>query len=401
MMKQVNMKQRLVIGIFTDVFFPMIDGVVNVVDNYAKKLSLTADVYVFSPNYGEIENIDKFAYKVIRTKSIKLPLMDYRLSFPSFDTFFEKSMKAIKFDIIHIHSPFSVGNYGINYAKRHNIPLIATLHSQYKKDFYERSKNAFISELAIGELMRRLNRCDRLIAVNDEIARVFYEYGAKSLPIVIRNGTDLLPLEDEQMANDLRKMHHIQHEDKVLLYVGRLDKIKNVDFLIDSLTILKKREFKFKMIFVGSGIHEGFMKKRVTLNNLNENTIFTGRIKDRIELSSYYKVADLFLLPSLYDASSLVQVEAASQHTPTLFIEKAVTASTICDGVNGYLSSNAPEMYAEKIIDIFSKAISHREICNNAYRDLYLSWNQIVNELYKNYIDLISEKLNTVKMHKD
>lgn len=170
MMKQVNMKQRLVIGIFTDVFFPMIDGVVNVVDNYAKKLSLTADVYVFSPNYGEIENIDKFAYKVIRTKSIKLPLMDYRLSFPSFDTFFEKSMKAIKFDIIHIHSPFSVGNYGINYAKRHNIPLIATLHSQYKKDFYERSKNAFISELAIGELMRRLNRCDRLIAVNDEIA---------------------------------------------------------------------------------------------------------------------------------------------------------------------------------------------------------------------------------------
>ena len=97
----------------------------------------------------------------------------------------------------------------------------------------------------------------------------------------------------------------------------------------------------------------------------------------------------------------MVQVEAASQHTPTLFIEKAVTASTICDGVNGYLSSNAPEMYAEKIIDIFSKAISHREICNNAYRDLYLSWNQIVNELYKNYIDLISEKLNTVKMHKD
>lgn len=383
------MGKKLVIGFFTDVFFPMIDGVVNVVDNYAKTMSKTAEVYVFAPDYGKIENINDFSYTIIRTKSIKIPKLDYRISFPGFDAFFHKNIKDIKFDIVHIHSPFAVGNYGINYAKKNNIPVIATLHSQYKKDFYERIKIKFISDMAISELMRRLNKCDRLIAVNKEVAKVFYEYGTNRMPSVIRNATDLLPLVDEQYPHDLRKKHQIQFEQKVLLYVGRLDKIKNIDFIIDSLIILKKRDFKFKMIFVGSGPYEEFMRRKIDENRLYENTIFTGRITNRLELSAYYKLSDLFLLPSLYDTSSLVQVEAASQRTPTLFLEKAVTASTIVDGVNGYISSNSPLMYTEKIINIFNEEKRYEQICDNSFRDLYLTWDQIVTELRIHYQELI------------
>jgi glycosyltransferase involved in cell wall biosynthesis len=369
--------------------FPMIDGVVNVVDNYARKMSTTAEVYVFAPDYGKIENIDEFPYKIIRTKSIKIPKLDYRISFPVFDAFFEKNIKRIRFDIIHVHSPFAVGNYGIHYAKKNNIPLIATLHSQYKKDFIEHSKNKFISDIAISELMRRLNKCDRLIAVNEEVAKVFHEYGANRMPVVIRNATDLLPLEDETLTNNLREKYQIQYEQKVLLYVGRLDKIKNIDFLIDSLIILKKKEFKFKMIFIGSGPYEVFMKKKISANNLHDDTIFTGRIINRLELSAYYKLSDLFLFPSLYDTSSLVQVEAASQHTPTLFLEKAITASTINDGVNGYISNDSPFTYAETIIDIFNDTNRYEQICDNAFKDLYLTWDLIVSELKVHYQDLI------------
>lgn len=383
------MENKLVIGFFTDVFFPMIDGVVNVVDNYAKTMSKTAEVYVFAPDYGKIENINDFPYKIIRTKSIKVPKLDYRMSFPVFDAFFNENIKPIKLDIVHIHSPFAVGNYGIHYAKRNNIPVVATLHSQFKKDFYERTKNKFISDMAITELMRRFNKCDRLMAVNEEVAKVFYEYGTNRMPSVIHNATDLLPLVDELYPNDLRKKHQIQFEQKVLLYVGRLDKIKNIDFLVDSLIILKKRDFKFKMIFVGSGPHEEFIRRKIDENRLQENTIFTGRITNRLELSAYYKLSDLFLLPSLYDSSSLVQIEAASQRTPTLFLEKAVTASTIVDGVNGYISHNSPVMYAEKIINIFNDEKRHEQICDNAFRDLYLTWDQIVSELKIQYQELI------------
>jgi hypothetical protein len=115
------MNKRMTIGLFTDVFFPMIDGVVKVVDNYGKCLSKEADVYVFAPDYGEIKNLDKLPYKVIRTKSIKIPKLDYRMT--------------------------------IHYAKANKIPVVATLHSQYKKDFYERIKNTYITNLATKELM--------------------------------------------------------------------------------------------------------------------------------------------------------------------------------------------------------------------------------------------------------
>ena len=54
-----------------------------------------------------------------------------------------------------------------------------------------------------------------------------------------------------------------------------------------------------------------------------------GKVTDRTLLSYYYARADLFLFPSLYDASSIVQIEAASQKTPTVFLEGAVTANTV------------------------------------------------------------------------
>ncbi len=386
------MKKRLAIGFFTDVFFPMIDGVVNVVDNYAKELSRDFEVYVFAPDYGEITNLDELPYKIIRAKSIQIPKFDYRLTIPTFDTIFRGDVNEIKLDIVHIHSPFAIGMYGINYAKKHNIPVIATLHSQYKRDFDERIKNHYITNLATKELMRRFNKCDRLLAVNEAVAKVFYEYGANIMPMVTNNATDLLPFLNSGYINELKEKYQINIEQKVLLFVGRLDAIKNLDFLIDSLILLRKYDFKFKMIFVGTGPYEDVMKKKIIKNNLQDIIVFTGKIVDRKDLSAHYKLADLFLLPSLYDSSSLVQIEAASQKTPTLFIEKAVTASTVKDGVNGYLSQESSQKYAEKIIAIFENGDDHERISNNAFRELYLTWDQIVEKIKVNYMELIENK---------
>jgi glycosyltransferase involved in cell wall biosynthesis len=149
------------------------------------------------------------------------------------------------------------------------------------------------------------------------------------------------------------------------------------------------------MIFIGSGPFEDYMKKKINKNGLQDFTVFTGRIMDRTELSAHYKLANLFLLPSLYDSSSLVQIEAASQNTPTLFIEKAVTASTVKDGINGYISQNSSQKYAEKIVDIFKNENEYKNISRNAYRELYITWEQIVDklkEIYSNVIETHNSK---------
>lgn len=90
-----------------------------------------------------------FNYQVIRVKSIKVSFTDYRLSIPFLDFTIQKKLSEIHFDIIHIHSPFALGNLGINTAKKRKIPLFSTIHSQIKKDFYARTHSKNLTKIAL------------------------------------------------------------------------------------------------------------------------------------------------------------------------------------------------------------------------------------------------------------
>ncbi|MBE0700575.1 MAG: glycosyltransferase [Acholeplasmataceae bacterium] len=386
---------KLNIGLFVDAFFPMIDGVIVVVDNYAKKMSEFANVTVFAPKSRIKGYKDSLPYRIVRSKCIKVPLTDYDLSLPFFDRKFRKELRRSRLDIVHIHSPFTIGKIGISYAKKNKIPLLATLHSQYRKDFEERTKSKTIADLMIKEIMHTFNKCDELFAVNHRVVEIFNAYGAKKTIKVFYNGTDLKPLENLSLLDILRDRHQIRPDEKVFLFVGRIDVVKNIFFVLDSLLGLKKMDFKFKMLFIGSGPQEKEMKAKIEKFNMSQQVIMVGKVVDRIELSAYYKLADLFLFPSLYDASSLVQIEAASQMTPALFIEGAATADTITKDVNGYVSENDVSRYKDKIIEIFGNPEKHEAICKKAFEDLYWTWDRAVDVAYQNYLRMIKEKGTT------
>ena len=74
------MKEKITIGIFNDSFYPMADGVIMVVDNYARILSKYANVIVFVPKYFMQDYDDSILpYKVVRCQSIKPLFIDYSL----------------------------------------------------------------------------------------------------------------------------------------------------------------------------------------------------------------------------------------------------------------------------------------------------------------------------------
>ena len=82
--------KKLTIGIFNDSFFPMTDGVIMVIDNYARRLSKYANVVVFVPEYKEAYDDSRFNYKVVRCKSIKTPLYVYAVPTPGLDKGFKE-----------------------------------------------------------------------------------------------------------------------------------------------------------------------------------------------------------------------------------------------------------------------------------------------------------------------
>lgn len=386
--------EKIKVGLFIDTFFPMIDGVINVVDNYAKRLKDKCEVIVFCPKGRKDFDDSKLPYKVVRCKK-KFPMvgLDYDLPMPSVDKDFKKELTNSNLDIVHIHSPFSIGKIGLTYAKEHNIPVVATMHSQFKRDFKKAVGTEWFANLLLKKIMKVFNGCDECWAVNEEIARIYFsDYGAKKMPEVQINGTDINYFTNDDEITKLRSGLNIKEDEKVFLFVGRIDVIKNILFIVDVLKILKEKNMKFKMIFVGSGKDEGILKKYITKQELDNEVLLVGKIKDRIEISKYYKLSDLFLFPSLYDASSLVQIEAASQGTPTVFLEGAATAATVTNNVNGYIFPNDLEKFAQGVLEIFENDRLYNEICKNAHNQLFKTWDDVVDKAFNDYIRLINEK---------
>ena len=150
------MNNRINIGLFNDSFYPMADGVISVVDNYARKLNEIANVTVFVPHGKKKYDDTKLPYKVVRCKSIKIPFYDYVLPVPFLDFKFKKELKKANLDIVHIHSPFGIGGAGIKYSKKNNIPSIATMHTQFKKEIRKVINNEFIIERVNRSLIKKL-----------------------------------------------------------------------------------------------------------------------------------------------------------------------------------------------------------------------------------------------------
>ncbi len=383
--------KKLKIGLFIDTYFPMVDGVVIVVHNYALRLSKVADVTVFAPKPRDKDyNID-LPYKVVRCHRMKVPFTDYDLGTPVFDHQFRKTLKQSELDIVHIHSPFEVGKIGVKYAKKHHLPIVASLHSQYKKDFLDRTNSKLITHIALKQLISLLNKADYFWAVNQKVADIFLTYGLKELPDVSYNATDMVFNDDDNAVEALRKAIKKNEDDHIFLFVGRIDFIKNLDFLMRSLHVLHQQDFPFQMVFIGSGPHEKAIQKIAEKSGMSKRVRFEGRITDRVKLSLYYRAADLFVFPSTYDTNSLVQIEAASQKTPSIFVEHSATSYMIKNDVNGYIAAADIHAFANKIINIFKDQDTYQKVCENAYQTVYHSWDEVVGKAYERY-QLMADK---------
>ena len=377
------------VGLFIDTWYPMVDGVIKVVDNYARRLVKYCDVVVFCPETrGSSKEEDAaMPYKVVRCNSLPLIHYDYDIPTPALDPKFEAKLLLSGIDIVHIHSPFSVGIAGVLYAKLHKLPVVATLHSQYKQDFEKPLKFKPALEVAMDRIMRVFNACDECWAVNGGIKELYQkEYGLTAQCKVRLNATDHKPVADPaKAAEEVNKTYGIPSDATVFLFVGRINFIKNIDFTVRSLARAKELGLKnFRMLFAGRGQDEDKLSALVKELGLEQEVVMCG-LTDKEMLEKLYSRAKLFLFPSLYDANSLVQIEAACQGTPTVFLEGARTAATVSAGVNGYVSAPGEENYARMIMDILADEQGYQRISAAARKDLYLNWDDVVRDVFKDY----------------
>ena len=386
--------KKLKIGMFIDSWYPNIDGVVLVVENLIKNMSQYADVTLVIPKMEKDFDESIYPFKVITIDSMKIPLANYKLGLVDIEYLkLKKKFKNIDFDIIHIHSPFALGRLGIRIARDKKIPVVATMHTRWEFEFEKYLKSKKIAKVGIKYLIKSYNKCDSCIALNKSLIKVYNEYGYTGKYEIINNGTDLELVKDTKKSLEkVNKMFKLKKDDIVFLFVGRMISFKNIFFILNVLKELKKRNFKYKMIYVGDGPDFDLLNLRIKQYNLLNEVILAGKIIDRELLKSIYYRANLFLFPSLFDSSSLVQIEAASQKTPTLFIEGAVTAATVENNVNGFTAKEDICLFADRIQEIIKDKELYNKVKEGAKNDLAKSWKEISKETYNYYLKIINNK---------
>jgi len=380
---------KLITGQFSDAFLPIMDGVVNVVKNYADWEHRTyGSSYVITPDFPDYE--DKEPYSVIRYPSIPIPFRSpYRQGLPSLNPEFMKTIIQIPFNLVHTHSPFSAGRLGLYVARKKEIPVIASFHSKYYDDLYGALKVEALARIGVNRIVEFYESVDYVWTVNNGTADTLREYGYKGDIDIIPNGTDFSPVSNhEARRKEVNEKLHLQEHDTVFLYVGQLVWQKNLKTVFESLASLKSLEVPYKMLIVGRGYAQDEMKEMAISLGVQDDVLFLGSILDRDYLKSLYCRADLFLFPSVYDNASIAVREAAAVGCPSLLIDGSNTAEGVIDNYNGFLADNDDHSIASRIVLALSSKEKLKEVGMMAQKTIYVNWENVMEEVNQKYIEI-------------
>ncbi|NLC44817.1 MAG: glycosyltransferase family 4 protein [Clostridiales bacterium] len=378
----------LTLGQFNDSFPPIMDGVANVVRNYAywleKKYGRCYVITPYVPNYKDSEDFD-----VLRYASLPVPgRYPYRAGIPYPSNEVKNKLINIPFDLVHAHSPFSAGQIALRVAKQRKIPLIASFHTKFYDDFLVAVKSKTLAHAMTDYVVKFYQKADIVWTLNQETKNTLFSYGYKGLIDIVPPGIDFPANYNKNTKESVLKPLE-KDGCYEFLFVGQQVWHKNLKLLIEALELLKEWGINFRMTMTGEGRDLIEIKELVHQLNLTEQFRFTGKISDRDELQAVYSSAHLFLFPSVYDTFGLVVCEAASAGCPSLLIKNSSAAGIITEDYNGLLAENDSRSYALAIRNAISNPENLMQIGNNAAKTLTRSWESAIDEVALRYKEII------------
>ena len=385
------MSEKIKVGIFVDSFYPIIDGVSQVVNNYCRCLNGYDDVEVtlVTPRYPNAE-YEKYAFKIYPYMSFgSNAKVSYRVGWP-FVPKIIKDVKAMDFDIIHIHAPLCSSELVRLVNKSGKAKVVLTYHTKYDVDFEARIKTPIMKKVAYAFLKANVNAADEVWIVSEGSESALRRVGFTGKCRVMENGVDLQKGKvPQEKCDELKKKYNVPENCHVFSFIGRMQWYKNIKLILDGLKILSDRGVDFRMFLVGDGFELGEMKEYVTKLGLDGKVIFTGAVKEREALRVFYSVTDLFMFLSTFDTAAIVVKEAAACECPSLFADGSDSAYGVVDGENGWFTPEVPEKLADKVQAIIADRENLKKVGLNASETLYKPWSAAVDNAYKRYKELL------------
>jgi glycosyltransferase involved in cell wall biosynthesis len=254
------------------------------------------------------------------TNLFKRVIKRTNLTFPYYLPFVLR--KEIRnFDVIHIHEHRTLLAACVHYyAKKYNVPYVLQAHGSVLPHFQKQGLK-MLFDIIFGYSV--LKDASKLIALTDTEAKQYIQMGIDESKIcIIPNGIDLKEYENLPEKGEFRKKYSIKENEKIILYLGRIDKIKGIDLLIDAFSQLKLELNNVKLVIVGpKNDYFSILNENVKNLNLNDFVLFTGPLYGRDKRAAYVD-ADVYVLPSRYETFPNTVLEACLCGTPVIVTDR-------------------------------------------------------------------------------
>ena len=318
------------IALFTETFLPKIDGIVTRLCHTVEHLQRSGDrVLIFSPTGGLTEYQGA---EICGIEGFPLPLYpELKLAIPT-PTIGEK-LEQLQPDIIHVANPAVLGLGGLFYAKKLNIPLVASYHTHLPQ--YLHHYGLGMLEGLLWELLKSgHNQADLNLCTSTAMVEELRNHGIERVDLWQR-GVDTELFQPAYANLEMRNyLSQGKPNSRILLYVGRLGVEKEIDRIKPILEAIPNA----CLALVGDGPNRQTLEQHFA----NTPTHFVGYLRGQ-ELASAYASADAFIFPSRTETLGLVLLEAMAAGTPVVAANSGGIPDIVTNGINGHLFDPADE----------------------------------------------------------
>ncbi|HSX09026.1 MAG TPA: glycosyltransferase [Candidatus Saccharimonadales bacterium] len=311
------------------------------------------------------------------------------LYIPEFLTHFYKFVEkeGIRYKIVSCHY-FLSGIIGVDIKKKFGIPLVMTFHTLgLMKNLVARSDEERESNERIETELMLVKEADQIISTSETDSQyVHYLYDGDPEKIAVLTpgvNLDLFKPSDKVAA---KKTVGANPDNKMILFVGRIEPLKGIDVLLYALKIIKGIDPKLNICvwIVGGDISNDAEEWPPELKKLSEirevldihNSVkFVGR-KDPEELPHYYNAADVMVMPSHYESFGITAVEAMACGVPVITTD-VTGVSRLIDKKHANLitSANNPIGLAKRVTALLCNDEEYKKVSKSVEQNVQdLSW---------------------------
>jgi len=364
----------------TDQYWPSISGVSVSVDAFRTELiRLGHQVIVLAPEYPESFATDDPSTQtqhLFRFASMGLLFNDEnRLVRFSEREKIDMLLLELKPDVIHVHTEFSLGRMVSQYARKHHVPLVMTAHTNWEElvDLYLPWFPKFLSRLYCRYHIRRsYNLANALVVPTTLMDHYLSRLSLRCPSTIIPTGID--PIDFEVTEPLAPKTHSMVYQrfpqlkgKRVLFFVGRLGREKNIPFLFQVLASVLQTEPNTMLLLAGDGPARKELEQEVTERGLAANVVFAGFVA-RKDLREYYFLADVFVFASKVESQGLVALEAMICGTPVVAIGKMGTREIMGGDNGGYMVDDDLAEFSSCVTLLLQDKQVYAEKCREALR---------------------------------